>query len=96
MKNQDLNISIKTVWLLIIGNLLLATTGAIAKILHWNFSDTILIMAFMLFFSSWVIVLSDMVKRRFSNKFFWVTSRFVLPAIAPIFYLIQRRKLLKY
>jgi|TARA_B110000483_G_scaffold94991_1_gene116818 hypothetical protein len=36
MENQDFKIGIKTVWFLVVGNLLLTLFGALAKIQHWE------------------------------------------------------------
>jgi len=95
MENKDLKISIKTVWFLAIGNLLLTIFGALAKIQHWNFSQVYLTIGLMLFFSTWIIILSDMVKNKIYNKTFWILTMFIMPFIATIFYLIQRNKLLR-
>ncbi|MCA1762220.1 MAG: hypothetical protein ABR574_07780 [Cryomorphaceae bacterium] len=94
-KNQDFKIGIKTVWFLVVGNLLLIAFGAIAKIQHWEFSQFILSFGLVLFFSTWIIVLSDMTKNKIYNKTFWVMSMLIMPTIAPIIYLIQRNKLLR-
>ncbi len=95
MKNQDFKISIKIIWFLVIGNFLLTTYGAFAMIQHWEYSQIYLTIGLMIFFSTWIIVLSDMSKNEIYNKTFWILSMFYLPSIAPIFYLIQRNKLLK-
>lgn len=95
MENQDFKIGIKTVWFLVAGNLLLTLFGTIAKIQHWEFSQIILTIALMLFFSTWIIILSDMVKNKIYNKTFWIMTMFILPFISPIFYLIQRNRLIR-
>ena len=95
MENKDLKISIKTVWSLVIGNLLLTIFGALAKIQHWNFLQVYLTIGLMLFFSTWIIVLSDMVKNKIYKKTFWILTMFIMPFIATIFYLIQRNMLLR-
>ena len=95
MENQDIKIGIKTVWFLVIGNFLLTVLGALAKIQHWEFSQFFLTVGLMLFFSTWIIILSDMVKNKIYNKTFWIVTMFIMPTIATIFYLIQRNKLLR-
>ena len=95
MKNQDVKIGIKTVWFLVAGNLLLTVFGVLAKIQHWEFSQVFLTVGLMLFFTTWIIILSDMVKNKIYNKTFWIMTMFILPTIAAIFYLIQRNKLLR-
>ena len=95
MENQDFKIDIKIVWILVIGNFLLTIFGAFAKIQHWEFSQILLPVGLMLFFSTWIIILSDMVKNKIYNKTFWVMTMFIMPSIATILYLIQRNKLLR-
>lgn len=95
MKNQDFKIGVKTVWFLAIGNLLLTLFGAIAKIQHWEVSPVLLTLGLMLFFTTWVIILSDMVKNKIYNKTFWILTMFIIPSITIVFYLIQRNRLLR-
>ena len=64
MKNRDFKIDIKTVWFLVIGNFLLTIFGASAKIQHWEYSQFFLTVGLMLFFSTWIIILSDMIKNK--------------------------------
>ena len=95
MNNQDFKISFKTVWFLVVGNILLTVLGAFAKIQHWENSQILLTIGLMLFFSTWVIILSDMVKNKIYNKTFWILTMFIMPTIATIFYMIQRNKLIR-
>jgi len=95
MENQDFKIGIKTVWFLVVGNLLLTSFGALAKIQHWEFSQFFLTIGLMLFFSTWVIILSDMVKNKIYNRTFWILTMLIIPFIATIFYLIQRNRLIR-
>ena len=94
MKNQDFKISINTIWFLVVGNFLLTIVAALAKVQHWEFSNVILTVALMLFFTTWVIILSDMVKQKIYNKTFWVMSMFIFPTLASIVYLLRRNTLL--
>ncbi|TAF72242.1 MAG: hypothetical protein EAZ53_16745 [Bacteroidetes bacterium] len=95
MNNQDFKISFKTVWFLVVGNFLLTIIGAFAKIQHWEFSQILLTIGLMLFFSTWIIILSDMVKNKIYNKTFWIMTMFIMPSIATIFYMLQRNKLIR-
>ncbi len=95
MNNQDFKISFKTVWFLVVGNILLTVFGAFAKIQHWEYSQILLTIGLMLFFSTWVIILSDIVKNKIYNKTFWIITMFIMPSIATIFYMIQRNKLIR-
>ena len=95
MNNQDFKISFKTVWFLVVGNILLTVFGAFAKIQHWEYSQILMTIGLMLFFSTWVIILSDIVKNKIYNKTFWIITMFIMPSIATIFYMIQRNKLIR-
>lgn len=95
MNNQDFKISFKTVWFLVVGNILLTVFGAFAKIQHWEYSQILMTIGLMLFFSTWVIILSDIVKNKIYNKTFWIITMFIMPPIATIFYMIQRNKLIR-
>lgn len=95
MNNQDFKISFKTVWFLVVGNILLTVVGAFAKIQHWDYSQILLTIGLMLFFSTWVIILSDMLKNKIYNKTFWIMTMFIMPSIATIFYMFQRNKLVR-
>ncbi|MBA6151200.1 hypothetical protein [Gelidibacter maritimus] len=95
MENQDFKMSIKTVWVLVITNSLLMIVGALGKIQNWGFSQTLLVMGLILFFITWIIILSDMLKHNIYHKTFWVLTMFIMPSISSIFYLIQRNKLLR-
>ncbi len=94
METNDFGIGIKTVWVLVIGNILLTIAGALVKIQQWGFSQLLFTGALILFFSIWIIVISDMLKNKIYNKTFWIMSIFIIPYITPIFYLIQRNKLI--
>ncbi len=95
MEKQDFRIDLNTVWVLVIGNILLTIIGALFKILHWEFSQLLLITGMIFFFSSWIIILSDMAKNKIYNKTFWILSMFILPMISGIFYMIMRNKLIR-
>ena len=95
MNNQDFKISFKTVWFLVVGNILLTVFGTFAKIPHWEYSQILLTIGLMLFFSTWVIIISDIVKNKIYNKTFWIITMFIMPSITTIFYMIQRNKLIR-
>jgi len=94
MENQDFKVSIKTVWGLVIGNLIFTIVGAFAQIQHWEFSQLLLTICLIFFFSTFIIILSDILKNKVYNKTFWVISMFILPSISPIFYILRRSKLI--
>lgn len=95
MKNPDFKISFKIVWLLVIGNILLTVLGALAKIQHWDYSQFLLTGGLVLLFSTWVIILSDILKNKIYNQTFWIITMFIMPSIMPLFYMIQRNSLMR-
>ena len=95
MKQKDFIIDKGMVLFLVIGSLLLTLLGAIAKVEHWYFSQPLLTIGLFLFFSTWIIVFSDVVKNNIYNKTFWIVSLFIMPFIAVLFYVIQRERLLR-
>lgn len=95
MEKQDFKISSTLVWLLVIGYFIFTGFGALFKIMHWEYSFFLLMMGLMFLFSIWVIVLSDMFNNKIYNKAFWIISMFIIPIIASVFYLIQRKRLLR-
>lgn len=95
MENNDFKINTKTVWVLVIGNNFLIFLGAIAKIQHWEFSEYLLTSGIMVFFSSWIIIFSDMLKNKIYHKVFWIMSMFIIPFITSILYLLQKDKLIR-
>ena len=70
--------------------------------LYWGFQDYSIVepqasleywLAPVCLFSLWLFLLLDMVRTRIFNKTFWIVSMFLLPWLAPVFYLFQRKKL---
>lgn len=96
MQNKkEFQISFTVVLILVIGNIFMTTLGVFFKFYHWNYSQILLTIGLVLFFSAWIIIFSDMVKNKIYNKTFWILSMFILPTIATIFYMIQRNKLMR-
>ncbi len=94
MENMDFKISFKTVWVLVVGNILLTIIAVFAKIQHWEFSQLLLTVSLILFFSSWIITFSDIVSTKIYHKKFWILYMFVFPSITPLIYLVQRKRLI--
>ena len=95
MNNQDLKLSFKTVWFLVIGNFLFTFFGAISKLQSWDYSEIYLMIGVILFFTTWLIILIDMVRNKINNKTLWIMSMFIIPSLAQIYYMIQRDKLIE-
>ena len=93
--NSELKVSFKTVWLLIVINIIIGIVGAWAKITQASYADLLLIIGIIFFFTYWIIVLSDIVQNKVYNKNIWYLMMFLIPAVAPIIYLLFRQKLLE-
>lgn len=94
MENQDFKISFKAVWILVIGNTLLTIIGVYTRLENWEYSNLLLGTALILSFSTWLIILSDIIKSKIYNKTFWLMTMIIMPFIAPLFYMIQRNRLI--
>lgn len=88
MINQDFRIGSRIVWFLILANLILTIAGSFAKILNWEHSQLFLIIGLILFFSTWIIILGDMISNNIYNRTFWLMSMFIIPVIAVYGYMI--------
>ncbi len=95
MKKEDFKIDIHTIWALVIGYLVLIVLGAVGKVQHWEVGRYFLSMGLAVFCTSWLLILSDMIRNRIYNKAFWIVTMFIIPGISSIFYLIQRERLLR-
>ena len=94
MKNQDFKINFKTVWVIVIASILLTIAGVYFRLESWEYSNILLGTALILTFFTWVIILSDIVKNKIYNKSFWLMIMIFMPSIAPLFYMIQRNRLI--
>lgn len=92
---NNVNIGIGMVWFFMLSSLLLTLVGAVVKVQHWDYHEIFLTIGLMLFFSTWIIIFSDIFKNNVYNKTFWILSMFIMPFVAVFFYLIQRNKLLR-
>ncbi len=86
------NLAIQIAWILAVGGILLIFLGAFAKLESWNISSELLLTAIIICGLGWLLILVDIVGHRIEHKLFWILSMILLPGIAPIVYLIQRRK----
>ena len=94
MKNEDFKISFKTVWILVIGSYIVTGIGLFARLQHWGFSEFILGLGLMLYFSTCIIIIGDIIKHKIYSKSPSVITMFFIP-IATILYMIQREKLIE-
>ena len=95
MGNKDFEIGIKTIWVVVIGNLLFTIAGAFAKIEHWEYSQLLLAISLLFFVSTFVIIIRDIYKNKVHDKTFWIMSMFILPSISPFLYITRRNKMIK-
>lgn len=94
MNNQNFKIDIKYLWALLIGSMVLTIIGAVAKTQSREYSQFVLASGLILYISTLIIIISDMSKNKIRNKTFWIVSMFIIPAIASIVYLLQRKNLI--
>jgi hypothetical protein len=92
---KNFQISAKAVWIILIAGLCLSTFGIFADSQSLLLSEQILSIGGTLFFSSWVIVMLELVNNKVYNRTFWILSMIFLAPFAMIFYLIQREKLFR-
>jgi len=95
MENQDFEIGNKTIWFVVIGNVLFAIAGAFAKIEHLEYSKSLLSISLILFLLTTVIIIRDINKNKVHDKTFWINSMFTFPFISPILYITRRTKMIK-
>ena len=95
MKNKNFVVSIYVVWILVIGTILFSTIAAFSKMQHWESRHWFYIIGLMLYFSAFVIILSDIITNKIENKVFWIMSVFIFPTISLLVYLIRRNKIIK-
>jgi hypothetical protein len=93
MKNKDFAISSTLIWMLILINLVLIALGSIAKVQEWGMASFLLYASYFVYVPCWIIILSEMLRKKIFNQWFWVLSMFILPVIASFFYMLQRDKL---
>lgn len=95
MKNTYFKVNILTVKTLVFSSFLITVLGIIFKFQDYNTPLLLKDISIVIAFSAWIIVLNDMLSNRIYNKKFWIISIFILPTITPLFYTIQRDKLIR-
>lgn len=96
MENLDFKISLRTVWILLLGSIILTIVGAFLKILQMEFFQLFLVLGLILYVTSWILIYNDITLKKIYNKKFWIKSMFILPTIAPLVYMFRRTKLMSY
>jgi len=88
MENKHLNVSLTLAWVL--------TLAAILAGIGIILSDSAYLLYFgiALGFSSWIIILSDMIIMPIYNRPLWILSMIFLTLIAQVIYLVMRKKLI--
>jgi len=87
---KDFTINPIIIWTLAIANFVIF----IFTLLHRPHSLELLLLDLPWIILVQVILISDIYKSKIHNKTFWISSMFYLAIIAPIIYLIRRKKLL--
>ncbi|MDA3909883.1 MAG: hypothetical protein PF448_00825 [Bacteroidales bacterium] len=95
MKNSDYKLNHKVVSLLVIGHIVFMLLGIFAQIYEMDSAHFFLSAAITFFFSSWLIILSDLVKQKVFNKSFWILAMFITPSIAMVSYIFMRNRVIR-
>ncbi|MEA1874269.1 MAG: hypothetical protein U9N51_07575 [Bacteroidota bacterium] len=95
MKNSDYKLNNKIVSLLVVGHIVFIFLGSFAQIYEMDSAHFFLSAGITFFFSSWIVILSDIVKQRIFNKTFWIVTMFIIPSIAMFFYIFMRNRLIR-
>ena len=93
-KNQFIYNS-KIIWIYLIAAYLLKIYGYVGEYVTLEYSGTISMAGNILLILTWLVILIDMIKTKLFNKMFWIIFMFVLAPITPLFYMIQRNKLIR-
>jgi|GEM_PF-1776924 len=92
---MEFKVSVNLVWVLCIANLAVFNLAILSHWGQYSYATTVSMAYYWLQLTTLVIVVADMISRKLYQKFFWIVSTFVLPFLTPIFYLIQRDRLLR-
>jgi len=95
MGNQDFEISIKTIWFVVIGSVLFAIAGVFARFKQWEYSYVILTVSLIFYMTTLVIMLRDINRSKIHDKDFWIMFMFIVPYISPILYITRRTKMIQ-
>ena len=95
MRKNLFKVDSRIVWLLLVGHIFFIVLGTITKVQHLAFSEIALTFGFMLFFATWIIAFSDILRNNIYNRPFWIVSMIIMPNIALFFYLFKRNKLIR-
>jgi hypothetical protein len=93
MENAEYKLGMKTVWILLAGDLLLLFTASAADILNRDLVNVMLLTGFIMLTSGWIKVLSDISWHRIPNKTIWIVSMFLCPFVSPVVYLLWKNRL---
>lgn len=89
MENIEFSRSDRTTWLLVFGGLVFIAARVVLKIEHWGYPEIFLTFGMALYFFLLVFIISDILKKKNKHKVLWIISMFLLPAVAPIIYMIR-------
>ena len=78
-----------------VGTFKLTILGTLFQIMHWEGASIFYLTALLLSCISWIVVVNDMYQTKIHNRNFWVFLMYIVPSIATIVYLVQRKKLIE-
>jgi hypothetical protein len=94
MKNNNIEISIRVIWILLTANLIFTIGTILSFANNWGFLQLLLAGSFIFLFSAWLIIFNDMIRHQIHKKLHWIIIMFLMPFVAIIFYLLSRDKLI--
>jgi predicted membrane channel-forming protein YqfA (hemolysin III family) len=80
-------------WILVICHLSFISVGIVFKLFHWELWQPFLFVGVLSMITSWTVIFIEILRNRFSNRFIWILSMFVLPSVSPVVYLMRREKI---
>jgi hypothetical protein len=95
MANSEIKVDSGIALTLAVAGNIAAIAGIIIKLQGAEYYYILNFAAVLFIFAGWVITFSDIVKNSILNRRFWLIYMIILPFLAPVFYLLQREKLIR-
>jgi uncharacterized membrane protein YjjP (DUF1212 family) len=89
MENIVFSKSDRITWIFIFAGLLVMTVRVLYKIEHWGYPEMLLMLGLIIHTFLFVYIISDILKKKNKYRFTLILLMFILPAIAPIAYMIK-------
>ncbi|HET8885902.1 MAG TPA: hypothetical protein VFM70_06065 [Salinimicrobium sp.] len=94
MEKTNFIVNRKIVLVFAILNLICTSMGIYARMKHLEIPNIVVHIGWGIAFFAWFVVMGDILANKIYRKTFWVVSMFIFPSLSPLFYVIQRNKLI--